>query len=191
MIFNQGASMGRIAVAARLLLIFCWSASLSSAQSKALKYDAQHLPRFEDFPASRAWNKTRKPVRMDTRGARMFRTNLRNAAKEAPDFAGHYKVAVWGCGSNCLNGNLIDLETGEVFDLPDADRPEWREYIFCGYSYDEKVYEVRVNSRLLITRCGFNPSRETGKNFPDVQYFVWDGQRFRSILNLLAKKARP
>ena len=34
----------------------------------------------------------------------MFRTQLINAAKEPPDFAGHYRFALWGCGSIAAPG---------------------------------------------------------------------------------------
>jgi hypothetical protein len=48
----------------------------------------------------------------------MFRTRLTDAAKESPNFAGHYRFTIWGCGSECISGAIIHLETGKVFSPP-------------------------------------------------------------------------
>lgn len=47
--------------------------------------------------------------------ARMFRTNLRNAAKEGVNFAGHFILTGWGCGTNCSQWAIIDARNGRVF----------------------------------------------------------------------------
>lgn len=54
-------------------------------------------------------------VDLSTRNARMFRTNLRNAAKEGVNFAGHYVLTGWGCGTNCSEWAIIDARNGKVF----------------------------------------------------------------------------
>src|SRR6476620_8648893 len=68
--------------------------------------------------------------------ARNYRTNLRNAAKEGVNFAGHFVVVNWGCGTNCSETAIIDGRSGKVFfpdilqgatfgfsELGDADEP--------------------------------------------------------------------
>ena len=52
------------------------------------------------------------------KNANMFRTNLRNAAKEGVNFAGHYILTTWGCGTNCTQSAIIDARNGRVF-FPD------------------------------------------------------------------------
>jgi len=47
--------------------------------------------------------------------SRMFRTRLAEAAKEPVDFAGHFVLAGWGCGSSCACFAIIDVHTGRVF----------------------------------------------------------------------------
>jgi hypothetical protein len=39
-----------------------------------------------------------------------------------PDFAGHYTVAYWGCGSPCGRFAIIDARTGRVF-MSDVSAP--------------------------------------------------------------------
>jgi hypothetical protein len=81
--------------------------------------------------------------------AARFATQIREAAKQPPDFNGHFKIARWGCGSNCLQWAVIDLQTGRVVmaprtlnsctpgDAKDAAQfPDWLDY--------------RADSRLIV-----------------------------------------
>jgi uncharacterized membrane protein len=43
-----------------------------------------------------------------------FRTRLRAALREPANFAGHYVLTFWGCGTRCLTGAAVDLRTGKV-----------------------------------------------------------------------------
>ena len=54
-------------------------------------------PRFEDYPATEAYNGKNAPLVLTPRD-REFRTRLRAAASEKPNFANHYIVTSWGCG---------------------------------------------------------------------------------------------
>jgi hypothetical protein len=45
---------------------------------------------------------------------RMYRTVLRREIALGPNFAGHYRVAVWGCGSSCSMIAVVNLNTGRV-----------------------------------------------------------------------------
>src|SRR5205807_983842 len=80
-------------------------------------------------------------------GARTYRTRLREAAKGKPNFAGHFIVTGWGCGTECLEGAIIDAKTGRVFMLP---------FTLCCWGppivVDEnfKPMEFRLNSKLIV-----------------------------------------
>ncbi len=72
--------------------------------------------RFADFPAVAVpplehW---RGPL-LTSANAREFRTMLRKSSLEPPNFAGHYTIAVWGCGSSCTDFGIIDRHSGRVF----------------------------------------------------------------------------
>jgi len=69
-------------------------------------------PKFEDFPATEQWSGKSAAVKLTSRSETMFRTRLTEASLEKPNFAGHYRFAFWGCGSNCAAGAIVDLETG-------------------------------------------------------------------------------
>ncbi len=150
------------------------------------RYDAQHPPRFEEFPATETWNPPSKPLKLASPSERLFKTRLTEASKEKPNFAGHYRLTDWGCGSNCSASALIDLNTGEVFPPPLA-RPHktgWDRWISCVSSFEGTGTEIRLDSRLTIIRCGMNYSEELQKNLPDTYYFVWESNRFRQLLKI-------
>jgi hypothetical protein len=77
-------------------------------------------PKFDDYPAAAEWDGTRAPLNLTTPAARLFRTRLLRASREKPNFASHYRVAIWGCGSNCISGAIIDLASGAVLPPPTA-----------------------------------------------------------------------
>src|ERR1700675_1351791 len=83
--------------------------------------------------------------------ARMYRTVLRREIAKGPNFAGHYRVAVWGCGSSWSMFAVVNLNTGRVIT------PE-------GFSHTSGVYFGVENQRSFPSRrgiIGFSPSRKT------------------------------
>ena len=146
-------------------------------------------PRFEDYPVKEVWQGVPANLRLTTRSERMFRTNLTTAAKEPPNFAGHYRLTYWGCGSFCSAGAVIDLRTGVVFPPPLAtpNGTGWERWIMGTASFEGANDEFHIDSRLLIFRCGQNYSERLQKNIPDTYYFLWEGDQFRQILFVSGK----
>lgn len=46
--------------------------------------------------------------------ARRYRTVLRLAITEGPNFAGYYRLVHWGCGTSCAMFAVVNLKTGRV-----------------------------------------------------------------------------
>jgi len=167
-----------------LLFGFFWPINLRSQQS-AGNQESKPLPRFEEFPVTEAWKGPPVPVRLASREERMFRTALREAAKQPPDFAGHYRFAIWGCGTRCVGGAVIDLSTGTVFAPPLGGKGVGEEHwIFCTDWNKEHGAEYRADSRLLVLRCG----HEYDEHWDDVHYLVWEQDHFREILHTPGKE---
>ena len=142
-------------------------------------------PRFENYPVSQSWSGTPAPIRLMTGAERTFRTRLMNAAKEPANFAGHYRFEIWGCGAECISGAIIDLETGNVFSPPLAnEHSRALHFSVCQSAYEDSGVDFRVNSRLLVLRCGLNYSERLQTNVPDAYYFVWEGNKFKQILHI-------
>ncbi len=143
---------------------------------------------FDAFPASPSFHGVPASPVLRTAGQRLFRTRIREGAKEGPNFAGHYTIADWGCGTACESMVVIDAQTGAVYEgpfgqLPNAvlDYGEALRYdrdASGNYLYDDLSY--RLNSRLLIARgC---------PNFKDcgTYFFEWTGSRFRLLRKISA-----
>jgi hypothetical protein len=162
-----------------LLLGFISALDLRSQQQEG-DQGSKSLPRFEDFSVGEAWKGPPAPVKFTSHGERMFRTAIQEAAKQQPDFAGHYRFAIWGCGTRCAGGAIIDLSTGAVFSPPLGGKGTREDYwIFCTDWDKRDGAEYHVNSRLLILRCG----HEYNEHADDVHYLVWDQDHFREVLH--------
>nr|WP_315218414.1 hypothetical protein [uncultured Flavobacterium sp.] len=63
------------------------------------------------------------------------------------DFAGHYILIIWGCGTGCISGAMVDIRDGKVYDIP---LDEETAYYGC-YSEEDERALYKPNSRLFIT----------------------------------------
>jgi hypothetical protein len=143
------------------------------------------VPQFEDYAAGQIWKGTSAPIRLVTPAERAFRTRLTNAARQSANFAGHCRLVTWGCGTECISGAIIDLKTGKVFSPPLAkENSAPMHFSVCQSAYETSGVDFRVNSRLLVLRCGLNYSERLQTNVPDTYYFVWEGEHFKEILQI-------
>ena len=102
------------------------------------------VPRFNDYQVNEHFAGKTAPLVL-SREARMYRTRLKEAARERPNFDGHYVVTTWGCGTECIMGAIVDARTGAVFMLPTT--------LCCwGANVDDKFNPVEfpLNSKLII-----------------------------------------
>lgn len=91
--------------------------------------------------------------------AREFRTQLKKAVGKPPNFASHYVLVTWGCGSPCHEIALVDARDGRVFFAP-----------FFGRTTET----FQADSRLLILN-------EPSTPLFDTEYYEWTGQDFREL----------
>ena len=102
----------------------------------------------------------------------MFRTELRRQAALGPNFAGHYTLALWGCGAGCANRAVIDAGSGEVWFTPFSWDDEWKDgQIICahGSTFD-------ISSELLVVEGRLEPRGKAGKH-----YFRWHDGKFTPL----------
>lgn len=132
-------------------------------------WNSDRAPRFEDFKIEKMFNGNLTEVNINNNSsAREFRSALRYAAKSGPNFAGHYAVAEWGCGSSCQDGMIIDLISGEVYD-------PFTEATSRGVDY-------KINSYLFITDPKDDSENEQGfiSQLP-VKYYIWKNNQLIQI----------
>lgn len=101
---------------------------------------AKDTHRFADYPA-------KTPLRAspampafsgEDAWAKLFRTRIQDAVQAGPNFAGHYSVIKLGCGTGCLVALLIDLEDGDILEMP-----------LGGEAHYQLRLTHRIESRLL------------------------------------------
>lgn len=141
------------------------------------EYYPADAPRFEDYPA-KLYTGPVAPVRWqaDSR-ARMYRTVLKNAAKEQrPNFAGHFIVAQWGCGSSCIMNKIIDARTGKVFHPAGVESNVVIN--IDGALFDEgDMLRFRADSRLFV----LIGEPEEDEKRRGIWFFEWTGTRMKLL----------
>lgn len=122
------------------------------------------VPKFEDFKIENIFiGKTHSVSLHNNPRARMFRTALRNGVKEGVNFAGHYTVVIWGCGTSCQSFAIVDQINGRVYFT--------KELLLVSYAdYWEKDYGLnyRPDSRLLVVNGRPDEDKDKGR-----YYYEW------------------
>lgn len=150
-------------------LVFAVVIALSLAPAAAAQ---QSAPRFEDYPVREVYTGPVHAPVLATREQRQFRTRLRDTASGKPNFAGHYILGLWGCGSGCVMGGVVDAKTGQVTMLPFTVCC-WRDDI----PDDFQPIDVRVDSNLVIVEGAIDENySDNGK-----RYFTFQNGRFTKI----------
>lgn len=133
-------------------------------------------PRFETYPAEARFSGVPAKPLLETALARKFRTVIKNGAGQGPNFAGHFTVIAWGCGSGCRQIIIADAKTGKLIELPFTVLtmpPLSAEDDAEALSGDE----FKIDSRLLaLSGCLDEDEARCGKH-----YFVMDGQQLHAL----------
>lgn len=157
----------------------CLSLSPLACANAANAGNAEVPLRFEDFPAEsmdRA-NKFASHVSMGTAHAKRYRTVISTEGQKEPNFAGHYRLVTWGCGTDCRGFAIVDRRTGVARTIKGA------EYVAGAMGNDQPRIDFRPDSRLLILNGLINDTEE-GSFF-----YEWTGKGVRPLLRLpLAKE---
>lgn len=141
-----------------------------SGEECAFKCLIETWPTLEDYPISEKFEGAPAPVDYSSHpSTETFYTKITEGAKQEPNFAGHYVIIEWGCGTSCQTGVVFDTKTGFVYNLP--------------LSELEKKYQV--NSALLIV----NPDlEEIAQKYPGLifegistRYYKWENNTFELI----------
>lgn len=121
---------------------------------------AVDTPLFRNYPAEFFAIGPAVPPDLSSPDAYNFRTRLRAAAARPVNFAGRYKLATWGCGTQCETGAIINAMTGQVTFLP---------FSVCCEDWpidaDFKRILFRKNSRLIVFSGMLNEEGVNGVHF--------------------------
>ena len=129
-------------------------------------------PAFEDYQVAVATSQKASNLKLSTKESRRYASQLRYAAKQSMNFAGHYILASWGCGAGCVMGGVIDVKSGHVVMLP---------FTVSDWPLDvTEPLSFKKDSRLLVVQGSRNEQN------PGTYYYRFDGNKF-SLLKSIDK----
>ncbi|QGM46099.1 hypothetical protein [Methylocystis heyeri] len=97
----------------------------------------------------------------------MFRTRIRQAAQQGINFAGHYAIVQFGCGTMCSAVYMTDIANGRVYTFPLGGEETGR-------------LELKFASMSSLIVAHWNADFTDGCT---EQRFVWRNERFDEIAN--------
>jgi hypothetical protein len=109
---------------------------------------------------------------------------IRQGASKGPNFAGHYTIAAWGCGSSCVSIALVDAKDGTIFNVPFSILGWGMLLRYDGQNAPNRdgfePLSYQVDSRLLIVRgC---PEDDNCAAY----FYEWTESQFKLIRKIVA-----
>jgi hypothetical protein len=148
-----------------LMAVFVFS---MFAQAVPNACSAKTLPTFEQYAAAALYSgKPHSPL-LATSLDRKYRTVIREAVAAGPNFAGHFAIAHWGCGTGCQDFVIIDVKTGAVLDPKSYEvgyhYPQQQDYD-PGWECYSDFLTYRRDSRLLIVEGCLLQGKQCGRTY--------------------------
>ena len=140
-----------------------------------------NAPRFSQYAVKERFRG--KPAAPDVRShprSRLFRTMIREGARNGPNFAGHYTLVFWGCGTGCRQMGIVDARTGRVFHPRNLLSVEDGNLDWEGFEAAEKGFDIirySIDSKLIRT-VGYIDEDDQRRG---ISWFVWDKEQLRRI----------
>lgn len=141
-------------------------------------------PQFSDYPVTTTFSGRNASVKLVSSMDKRYRTVLREAAKEEADFAGHHKIALAGCGTNCMLAAVINLRTGRVYWFPETINQALSDEVDAIIGEDAVKYSI--DSKLLAFPT---LKDQDSDNFVYLQYYVFEGNRFTIVKSMKKRRS--
>jgi hypothetical protein len=158
-------------------------------------------PAFQDYAVREIFSGAPTEPILATLEQRHYRTRIRQGVsmgrgvwsgswkdpitRSGPNFAGHYYVIRWGCGSDCLMMAVVDAKRGRISGPP-LSGVGTELYVPMDPLSDREI-DFRVDSSLMILRNACKEARSQC----GIYYFNWQKDRFvllkRTLIDLTQK----
>ncbi len=130
-----------------------------------------NVPLFENYAVTTKFIGEIAPVDYSSNeNAYNFRGQIKEQVKNGVNFAGHYIVVTWGCGTDCQAGVIVNAVDGKVYNLPFTTT-----VASCGLKFN-------TDSSLFITDA--DQSCVNGFNLSNIRtrYYNWENNKFTEIV---------
>jgi hypothetical protein len=151
---------------------------------------------FKDYKTPKFVSSKKAPLDFTSnKTAKAFKTKISESYKTAKiDFASYFTIVIWGCGTGCINGAMVDVRDGKVYELPLNSNNAYSG-CFANATNDDKEdrYEINKNSSLFITRvCEESDTKKPNQKLQTKTYFVniWNEKtkKFKLEKKVIIKK---
>jgi len=157
-------------------------AVLLAGSASAHAQGSKSPPGFGSYPVALQSGPPRdfaaEPI-LGSRKAKQYRSVIRAEFHRPANFAGHYRVAIWGCGTDCRDFAILDKKTGKVYTMPGVDE------IAGVMGNDDERIDFRPDSRLLVISGCFNDDciPDNTRNNPKAgkYHYLWNGKKLQWI----------
>lgn len=86
-------------------------------------YASHYEYNFKDYPVAREKQKPHAPLQLTSNPIGLeYKTRITEAYKEDSDYAGHYTLIEWGCGTECQVNAVVNHWTGKIIGVLEATR---------------------------------------------------------------------
>ena len=118
--------------------------------------------------------------------AKRYRTAISEEIMHGPNFAGQYRVAIWGCGTSCAQFAVVNLKTGRVITLKGIDGVAYVDFNTDNFlpQTDSEGYGFRFkkDSNLLVLIGTLVPRHSSkGKIEEGASYYVLKDEELQFI----------
>ena len=139
-------------IAVLAFAVFCGTAIAAEAPG-------ERVPHFADYPVKAASVRVARPI-VPKNWDEDPRLRLLDSVPRGSrtNFAGPHYMAVWGCGTACVVGAIVDARTGRIIPLPTVSG--WKEV-----HDDFQGIAFRNDSRLVVMSGERNEKGYMGQHF--------------------------
>lgn len=126
---------------------------------------------FSQYPSDTTYEGVVAPVNFESnKDAKTFSTAITSAMSKGVNFAGHYVLATWGCGTSCQGLAIIDAKDGTIV-------------VYNLLSEEGVAYTKDSNLLIVNPTKDYSPTRLQGRQVATDYYVLEEG-----ALYLIAKK---
>lgn len=167
-----------------ILSFLILSSQLGSANTSWISCDSKKLPSPKEYPAEKATAETLKTnvqLHFNSKNARLFKSAISSAFTKPSNFADHFVIAHWGCGSSCSQFAIANKETGEIYFAPDIN------VVVDVYGQNQERLVYNIDSRLLVITGSINEDSNDKGQF----FYKWEKNNLIPICKEALKPIDP
>jgi hypothetical protein len=184
-----GLKRNRISIVCMLLIstaVFGQKDDLTPAEEcrfvTAADLSDPKAPSFNNYPADIKEVVSKSKLDLTSNPiAKKYRTVLRQEMAKGPNYAGHYRVAFWGCGTSCAMFAVVDLKSGTVMTTREFSAVAGvhlaADDFLQGTKSDSWAFRYKNDSSLLVILGA--PDEDESR--AGAYYFVLQDERLRLI----------